>query len=108
VTRDDASLLVVTSGVAGQLKDFSGEVLHDGGQVDGGASTDALGVVALAEKAVDTADGELESSPVGAGLALSLDFASLATSRHDECFVEVDGSTCEKLRVADLRFECGK
>jgi hypothetical protein len=25
----------------------------------------------------------LQSSPVGAGLALSLDFASLSTSRHD-------------------------
>jgi hypothetical protein len=82
VTRDDTSLLVVTSGVAGQLKDFSGEVLHNGSQVDGRASANALSVVALAEKAVDAADGELKPSPVGAGLALSLDFASLSTSRH--------------------------
>lgn len=36
VTGDDAGLLVVTSSVAGQLEDFSGEVLEDSGEIDGG------------------------------------------------------------------------
>lgn len=35
MTGDDAGLLVVTSGVAGQLEDLSCQVLEDGGEVDG-------------------------------------------------------------------------
>ena len=85
VPGDDPGLLVVTGSVAGQLKDLSSEVLHDGSQVDGGAGTNALSIVALAEEPVDTAHGELETSPVGAGLCLSLNLASFATSRHDDC-----------------------
>jgi hypothetical protein len=34
VARDDTGLLVVTSGVASQLKDFSREVLKYGSEVD--------------------------------------------------------------------------
>ena len=48
--RDDAGLLVVSGGVSGELKDFGGEVLDDGGQVDGGSGSDAFGVVALPEE----------------------------------------------------------
>merc|ERR1712037_279109 len=82
VPGDDPGLLVVAGSVASQLEDLSGKVLHDGSQVDGGASTHTLSIVALAEKTVDTSHGELETSPVGAGLCLSLDFASLAAARH--------------------------
>jgi len=35
VTGDDTGLLVVTSGVTGQLEDFGSEVLEDGSEVDG-------------------------------------------------------------------------
>ena len=84
---DDPGLLVVTGSVACQLKNLSSEVLHDSSQVDGGTSTHTLGVVALAEEPVDPAHGELETSPVGAGLCLSLDLAALAASRHDDWFV---------------------
>ena len=35
VTGDDARLLVVTGGVASQLEDLGGEVLENGGNVDG-------------------------------------------------------------------------
>ena len=63
MSRDDSGLLVVTSGISGQLEDLSSEVLEDGSQVDRGTSTNALGVVALAEEPVDTANGELETSP---------------------------------------------
>lgn len=62
VTGNDTGLLVVTGSVASQLEDLSGEVLEDGGQVDGGTGTDTLGVVALAEQTVDTADGERQTS----------------------------------------------
>ena len=60
VTGNDTGLLVVAGSVACQLEHFSGQVLEDGSQVDGGAGTDALGVVALSQETVDTADGELE------------------------------------------------
>jgi len=62
VAGDDTGLLVITGSVTGQLEDLSSEVLEDGGQVDGGTSTNTLGVVALAEKTVDTTDGEGETS----------------------------------------------
>ena len=85
MTGDDPGLLVVTGGVASQLEDLSGEVLHDGSQVDGGTGAHTLGIVALAEEPVDTAHGELESSPVGAALCLSLDLSAFASSGHDAC-----------------------
>ena len=59
---DDSGLLVVTGSVASQLEDLSSEVLEDGSQVDRGTSTHSLGVVAFAEKSVDSANGELKSS----------------------------------------------
>ena len=62
VTRDDTRLLVVAGSVAGQLEDFGRKVLKDGRQVDRGAGTDTLGIVALAEKTVDTADRESQTS----------------------------------------------
>ena len=79
---DDSGLLVVTGSIASQLKDLSSKVLHDSSQVDGGTSSNTLSIVALAEETVDTANWELESSPAGAGLCLSLHFSTLATSRH--------------------------
>lgn len=36
VTWDDTGLLVVASGVSGQLEDLSGEVLEDGSEVNWG------------------------------------------------------------------------
>eukprot|EP00095_Tigriopus_kingsejongensis_P012306 snap_masked-scaffold2342_size16862-processed-gene-0.0 protein:Tk12306 transcript:snap_masked-scaffold2342_size16862-processed-gene-0.0-mRNA-1 annotation:"PREDICTED: uncharacterized protein LOC103140673" len=62
VTGDDAGLLVVTGSIAGQLEDLSRQVLHDGGQVDGGSGSHTLGIVALAEETMDSAHGELETS----------------------------------------------
>ena len=78
VAGDDAGLLVVAGSVAGKLENLGREVLEDGGEVHGGTGTDALGVVALAEETVDTAHGELEAGPRGAGLALARLGASLA------------------------------
>lgn len=80
VTGDDTGLLVVTCGVAGQLENFSGQILHDGGQVDGSAGSDALGVVALAQETVDSSDGELESGTGRASLGLGFCFASFASA----------------------------
>ena len=82
VTGDDPGLLVVTGSVTGQLEDLSCEVLHDGGQIDGGTSTNTGGVVSLAEETVNTSNGELETSTAGPGLGLSLNFSTFTTSGH--------------------------
>jgi hypothetical protein len=84
VTGNDASLLVVTSSVAGQLEYFGCEIFHHSGQVDWSSSTDTFSVVALAKQTVDTTDWELKSSSAGSALCLSLDFASFTASRHDD------------------------
>ena len=84
MARVDPLLLVVASGVAGQLEDLGREVLHHSGQVDGGAGPDSLGVVALAEETMDAADGELETGARRAALGLRTNLASLSTSRHGE------------------------
>ena len=82
VTGDDPGLLVVTGSVPSQLKDLSSQVLHDSSHVDWGTSSNTGSIVSLAEQTVDTSNWELESSTAGPGLCLSLDLASLATSRH--------------------------
>ena len=82
VTGDDPGLLVVTGSVASQLEDLSSQVLHDGSHVDWGTSTDTGSIVTLAEKTVDTSNGELKSSTARPALCLSLDLASFAASRH--------------------------
>ena len=81
---DDPRLLVVTGSVTCQLEHFSGQVFHDGSQVHGGTSANSLGIVAFAEMTVDSAHGELKPSAAGAGLCLSLGFASFTSSRHVE------------------------
>ena len=82
MSRDDSGLLVVSGGVSGQLEDFSGEIFEDGGEVDWRTGSDSLGVVALSEHSVDSADGELESSSHRSGLCLRLSLGSFTFSGH--------------------------
>ena len=97
VTRVDPLLLVVSGGVPSQLQDLCSEVLHHCGQVDGGASTHSLGVVAGAEKTVDSADWELEPSAGRAALGLGASLASFASSRHVASKV-AERESCEASR----------
>ncbi|XP_073502315.1 uncharacterized protein [Phyllobates terribilis] len=60
VTGDDAGLLVVPGSIAGQFQDLSSQILQHSGQIDRSAGADSLGIIALAEKPVHTADWELE------------------------------------------------
>ena len=62
VTGDDPGLLVVTGGITGQFKNLSGQVFHNGSQVDRGTSTDTFGIVTLAQETMDTSNGELKTS----------------------------------------------
>ena len=60
-------------------------VFEDGGEVDGSAGADALGVVALAEETVDTADRELKAGlggPRGRRLLAASLSAGFAARRH--------------------------
>uniref|UniRef100_A0ABD2W670 Uncharacterized protein n=1 Tax=Trichogramma kaykai TaxID=54128 RepID=A0ABD2W670_9HYME len=68
MSGDDPGLLVVTSGITCQLENLSGQVFHDGSQVDGSSSTNSLGVVAFSEQTMNSAHWELESSASRAGL----------------------------------------
>ena len=62
VSGVDAGLLVVSGGVASELDDCGGQVLEDGGHVDGSTGANSVGPVASSKHSVDSADGELESS----------------------------------------------
>ena len=84
MTRDDSRLLVVSGGVTGQFEHFGCQVFHDGRKIDWSSGADSFGVVALPQQTMDTTDWELESRSAGSALRLSLDFASLSASRHDE------------------------
>ena len=61
MTGDDPRRIVVAGGVSCQLENLGSQILHDGSQVDGRSVSDALGVVSLAQMAVNTTDGELKS-----------------------------------------------
>ena len=45
VTGDDTGLLVVPGGITSQLQNLGGQVLHDGGKVDGSSGTNTFSVV---------------------------------------------------------------
>ena len=80
MSRDDPSLLVVSGGIACQLQNLSGQVLQNCGEVDWSASTHTLGIIALSEQTMDTADGKLKTGTARPGLALSLYFSAFASS----------------------------
>ena len=62
VAGHDAGLLVVAGRVAGELEDLGGQVLKDGGRVDGGGGTDTLALSdGYLQETVDTTNGELWS-----------------------------------------------
>jgi hypothetical protein len=104
VTWNDAGLLVVTSGIAGQLEYFGRQVFHNGGEVDRSTGTNSFSVVSLAEQTVDTTDWELKTSTAGSALRLSLDFASFASSRHDDNSLFVRAKKQNEALPAALQF----
>ena len=79
VPWDDPGPLVVLGGVSGELQEFRGEVLEDGGEVDRRSRTDTLGETSLAEESSHAADGELQTCPGGprGGSLLAFDHLEL-------------------------------
>uniref|UniRef100_H2Y966 Uncharacterized protein n=1 Tax=Ciona savignyi TaxID=51511 RepID=H2Y966_CIOSA len=62
VPWDDSGLLVVASGVTGQLKNFGAQVFEHSSKVDWCSSADTLRVVTVAQKSVHTTNWELKTS----------------------------------------------
>ena len=82
VAGGDPVLLVVASGIAGQLEDLGSEVLEDGGQVHGGTGSDTGRIAASLEESANTTNGELKTSLGALGhrfLAGGLASATLAS-----------------------------
>ena len=50
MTGDDTGLLVVPGGITSQLQNLGGQVLHNGGKVDGSSGTDTFSVVSWNSK----------------------------------------------------------
>lgn len=92
MTGNDTGLLVIAGSVTGKFENFSSEVLENGGKVDGGAGTDTLGIVALAKKTVNTADGECQTSlgrTTNIGELVVLDGCALQWAKtYDWAFLE--------------------
>ena len=71
VTGDDASLLVITGRVAGELQNLSREILEDRSQINWSTSSNTAGILALLQKPMNTPDRELKPCLLGSrnGLA---------------------------------------
>ena len=80
VAGDDAGLLVVLGGIAGQLEDLGSEVLEDGADVDGGTSAHARRDACLADEACKTADRELQTGLGASADGLALGCRLLSTT----------------------------
>ena len=63
VTGDDYGLFFLywLWNISWRLKNLSSQIFHDSCQVDRSTSTNSMGIVAFAEKTMDTTDGELKS-----------------------------------------------
>ena len=62
VSGNNSGLLVVLGGISGKFEDLSSEVLKNGGEIDGGTSTNSFSVVGVSEESSNSSDGELKSS----------------------------------------------
>lgn len=70
MTWDDAGLLVIAGGIAGQLKHLSAEVFKDSRQVNSSSDTNAGGILALLEVTTSTSNRELKTSTSALGASL--------------------------------------
>ena len=83
VAGHNTRLLVVTSGVSGELKNFGAKVLQDGSKVDRCSGSHTGSVLALTQVSADTTDGELQASFGRCGGGFLFSAASFSFSRHD-------------------------
>jgi hypothetical protein len=79
VSGDDSSLLVVAGSVTGELQNLSGQIFQHSGEVERGASSNAVGVLSLLQESTDSGHGESETGSHALGDLL---LASTAASAH--------------------------
>ena len=65
---DSPLLLIVPRSIPRELKDLSGEILEDSGEIHRCAGTDSFSVLTILQKTVQTSDGERKSCAGGTGL----------------------------------------
>ena len=90
VARYDAGALVVLGGVSGELEKFGGEVLEDGGEVDGRPRADAPGEASATKVPCHAPYGELESGLGTPGCVLASLLAALLSCWHLELVLVLD------------------
>jgi hypothetical protein len=60
---NNARLLVVSGGISCKLENFGSKVFDDSGEVNGGAGTNSLGIIAFTKKTVDSTNRKLKTRP---------------------------------------------
>lgn len=67
MARNDAGLLLVTSGVTGQLQNFSSQILQNSSHIDSSTDTNAVGVLSFLQIATSSGNRELQTSTEALG-----------------------------------------
>lgn len=67
VARNNSGLLLVTSGVTGQLQDFSSQILQHGSHIDSSTDTNAVGILSFLQVASSSRNRELQTSAEALG-----------------------------------------
>lgn len=62
MARDNADLLIVAGSITREFEDLRGQVLENTREVDGSSDTDTPRILTLSELAVETTNGEGETS----------------------------------------------
>lgn len=81
MARNNAGLLLVTSGVTGQLEDFGSQILQNSGHIDCSTDTDTVRILSFLQVAASSGNRELQTSTEALGdLLRVLSTATLTTT----------------------------
>ena len=80
VTGNNTALLVITSGVSSEFKNFGAEVFQDSGKVDWSSSSHTGGILSLTQVTADTTNWELQTCLGRSGGGFLFSAASLSFS----------------------------
>lgn len=91
MARNNAGLLLVTSGVTGQLQNFSSQILQHGGHIDSSTDTNAVGILSFLQVASSSRNRELQTSTEALGdlLRVLTTTALSAACKNLTCFPSI-------------------
>lgn len=91
MARNNAGLLLVTSGVTGQLQNFSSQILQHGGHIDSSTDTNAVGILSFLQVASSSRNRELQTSTEALGdlLRVLTTTALSAACKNLTCFSSI-------------------